>query len=180
MRTLTAFLALTVAVLFLAGTTAAENKYVGAKFCGMCHKAKEKGGAYAVWETSAHAKAFETLKSKEAQEFATKKGLKSAPSESPECLKCHVTGGGKATNVEATFKKEEGVTCEACHGPASGFKLIHTKGDLAKSKEAGLMLPDKTDAKFCEKCHNAESPTFKGFKIAEMWAKIEHHGPPKK
>ena len=91
-----------------------------------------------------------------------------------------MTGGGAAANVEATFKKEEGVTCEACHGAASGFKMLHIKGDLAKSKEAGMVIPDKTDAKFCEKCHNAESPTFKGFKIAEMWAKIEHHGPPKK
>jgi hypothetical protein len=31
----------------------------------------------------------------------------------------------------------------------------------------------------CEKCHNAESPTFKGFKMAEAWAKIEHKGKPK-
>jgi nitrate/TMAO reductase-like tetraheme cytochrome c subunit len=180
MRTFTAFLALIAAVLFLGGSAAADNKYVGAKFCGMCHKMKEKGEAYAMWEKSAHAKAFETLKTKEADEFAKKRGLKTPAAESPECLKCHVTGGGAAANVEPTFKKEEGVTCEACHGAASAYKMIHTKGDLAKSKEAGLFLPDKTDAKFCEKCHNAESPTFKGFKIAEMWAKIEHHGPPKK
>ena len=146
MRTLNAMVAMIVAALFMAGSAAADNKYVGAKFCGMCHKMKDKGEAFAV----------------------------------PECLKCHVTGGGAATNVEATFKKEEGVTCEACHGPASAYKMVHNKGDLAKSKEAGLILPDKTDAKFCEKCHNSESPTFKGFKITEMWAKIEHHGPPKK
>ena len=180
MRTLSACIAIVVAVMFLSGTAAADNKFVGAKFCGLCHKQIEKGGAYLVWEKSAHAKAFETLKTKEADEFAKKRGLKTPAAESPECLKCHVTGGGAAANVEATFKKEEGVTCEACHGAASGFKMLHIKGDLAKSKEAGMVIPDKTDAKFCEKCHNAESPTFKGFKIAEMWAKIEHHGPPKK
>ena len=180
MRALAACMIIAVAVLFLGGTAAADNKYVGAKFCGMCHKMKEKGEAYAVWEKSAHAKAFLTLQSKEAYEFAKKRGLKKPAAESPECLKCHVTGGGAAANVEATFKKEEGVTCEACHGAGSAYKMIHTKGDLAKSKEAGLILPDKTNAKFCETCHNAESPTFKGFKIGEMWAKIEHHGPPKK
>jgi cytochrome c5 len=92
-----------------------------------------------------------------------------------------VTGGGTATNVEASFKKEDGVTCEACHGAASGFKMIHNKPEnLEKAKAAGLVLGDKTDAKFCEKCHNAESPTFKGFKMEEMWAKIAHGLPAKK
>jgi hypothetical protein len=41
------------------------------------------------------------------------------------------------------------------------------------------VLPKKDDPKMCEKCHNSESPTFKGFKMAEMWAKIEHKGKPK-
>jgi len=180
MRAFKPMFAVLVAILFIAGLAAAQNKYVGVKTCGMCHKAKDKGEAFLVWEKSAHAKAFATLKSEAAEEFAKKKGLKKPASESPECLKCHVTGGGVATNVEAGFKKEEGVTCEACHGPASGFKMLHSKGDKAKSKDAGLIKGSKTDAKFCQTCHNAESPTFKGFKMEEMWAKIEHKGPPKK
>lgn len=158
---------------------AADNKYVGAKFCSSCHKAGKGGTAYAVWEKTAHAKAYQTLLGEQAKKFAKEKGLKVAPNEAPECLKCHVTGGGAAKNVEASFKKEEGVTCEACHGAASGYKMIHTKGDLAKSKEAGLIIADKT-GKACETCHNAESPTFKGFKYAEMWTKIEHGLPKKK
>ncbi|MEW6509626.1 MAG: cytochrome c family protein [Bacteroidota bacterium] len=178
MRTFKAMLALAVAVLFTAGMSPAQNKYVGSKTCGMCHKAKDKGEAYVIWEKSKHAKAFETLKSKEADEVAKKKGLKTPAAESPECLKCHVTGGGAAKNVEAGFKKEEGVTCEACHGAASGYKLIHSK-DIAKAKAAGFTIGDKTDAKFCQTCHNSESPFFKGFKMEEMWAKIEHKGPPK-
>ena len=180
MRTTRSLFALLVAFLFVAGMAPAQNKFVGAKTCGMCHKAKDKGEAFVVWEKSAHAKAYETLKTKQAEEFAKKKGLKKPAAESPECLKCHVTGGGAATNVEAGFKKEEGVTCEACHGAASAFKMLHSKGDKEKSKAAGLILPSKTDAKMCETCHNAESPTFKGFKMSEMWAKIEHHGPPAK
>ena len=180
MRTFPALLTLSAAVLFAAGSTVAQNKFTGVKLCGMCHKAKDKGEAYVVWEKSAHARAFETLKTKAADDFAKKKGLKTPAAESPECLKCHIPGGGAATNVEAGFKKEEGVTCEACHGAASGYKMIHSKGDKAKAKEAGMQFGDKKDAKFCETCHNAESPTFKGFKMDEMWAKIEHHGPPKK
>lgn len=160
-------------VLTLSGL--AENKYTGVKMCGACHKAEKNGAAFVAWEKSPHAKAFEVLKSKEADEIAKKKGLKKPASESPECLKCHVTGGGTATNVEAGFKKEEGVTCEACHGAASGYKMIHNKPEnKEKAVTAGLMVGSKTDAKFCEKCHNAESPTFKGFKIEEAWAKIAH------
>jgi hypothetical protein len=158
---------------------AGDNKYIGVKACGMCHKAGKGGTAYAVWEKTAHAKAYQTLLGDEAKKFAKEKGVKVAPNEAPECLKCHVSGGGAAKNVEASFKKEEGVTCEACHGAASAYKMIHSKGDMAKSKEAGLIIADKT-GKACEVCHNAESPTFKGFKYEEMWAKIAHGLPPKK
>ena len=85
-----------------------------------------------------------------------------------------------ATNVDAGFKKEEGVTCEACHGAASAYKMIHSKPEnLEKAKAAGLVLPSKTDAKMCETCHNDKSPTFKGFKMAEMWGKIAHQLPKK-
>jgi hypothetical protein len=160
---------------------AAQNKYTGVKMCGACHRSEKTGAVYLVWEKSAHAKAYETLKSKEAEEIAKKKGLKKPAAESPECLKCHVTGGGAATNVEAGFKKEDGVTCEACHGAASGYKMLHNKPEnLEKAKAAGLIIPSKTDPKPCEKCHNSESPTFKSFKMDVMWAKIAHSLPPKK
>jgi uncharacterized lipoprotein NlpE involved in copper resistance len=141
------------------------------------------GLAYTVWEKSAHAKAYQTLLGDEAKKIAKDKGLKTAPAESDACLKCHVTGGGAAKNVDTGFKKEEGVTCEACHGAASAYITVHNKKtpeDKAKAKAAGLMAMDKTNGKPCESCHNAESPSFKGFKIGEMWAKIEHGGPPKK
>ena len=157
----------------------AENKYTGSKFCAACHKSGKGGTAYAVWEKSTHAKAYQTLLSENAKKVANAKGLKVAPNEAPECLKCHVTGGGTAKNVEASFKKEEGVGCEACHGAASGYKMIHAKGDMAKNKAAGMIIPAK-DEKHCITCHNAESPTHKEFKFSEMWAKVEHGKPVKK
>jgi hypothetical protein len=164
-------------------TTQADNKYVGAKKCMACHKSEKLGGlAYTVWEKSKHARAYKTLLSDEAKKVAKEKGLKTAPHESPECLKCHVTGGGIAKNVDASFKKEEGVTCEACHNAASGYLLIHSKkteADKAKAKEAGLVKLAK-DEKSCTPCHNSESPSFKGFNFEEMWAKIEHKKPEKK
>jgi hypothetical protein len=178
MRNICAILVVVLAVAVLASTSFAENKFVGTKSCAMCHKAKDKGEAFTIWQKSAHANAYKTLESDAAKKIAKEKGIAKPPAEAPECLACHVTGGGKATNVEPTFSVQEGVTCEACHGAASGFKMVHTKAEnKAKAVEAGLITGD--GAKKCETCHNAKSPTFKGFKMAEMWAKIEHKLPKK-
>jgi hypothetical protein len=148
-----------------------EGKYKGVKMCGACHKTDKGGMVFQVWEKSAHAKAFETLKSPAAAEFAKKKGLTKPAAESPECLKCHVTGGGAAAGAT----KEEGVTCEACHGAASDWIMLHNKKENHdKAVAAGLVVAAKTDAKPCQKCHNSESPTYKGFKMEEMWGKIAH------
>ena len=168
---------LVVGSFLIAAPVFGASTYKGAKTCKPCHSAPKMGGeAFKVWEKTKHAKAFETLKSKEADEIAKKKGLKTSAAESPECLKCHVTGGGTAAGVD----KKEGVTCEACHGAASAYLTLHNKKDEAsktKAKEAGLVL--STDPKVCEGCHNKQSPTFKGFNYKESWAKIEHKGPAK-
>lgn len=149
----------------------AQNKFLGVNTC-VCHKMEKQGNQYKVWEGSAHAKAFETLKSDKANEIAKKKGLTKPAVESPECLKCHVTGYGKA--VEASFKPELGIQCETCHGAASAYKAIHNKPEnKAKAIAAGLIVP-KDDEKLCKECHNSESPTTKEFKYKEMYAKIAH------
>lgn len=179
MKIAIAVVAVAVSFMFIADTTAAENKYVGTKTCAMCHKAKDKGEAFVIWQKSAHANAFKTLTNEQSAKIAKEKKLSKPASESPECLKCHVTGGGVAKNVDKTFDMKEGVTCEACHGAASGFKMLHSKAEnKAKAVEAGLVTGDASK-KTCETCHNAQSPTFKGFKYAEYWAKIEHKLPKK-
>jgi hypothetical protein len=179
MKTACVVLLFAVAFMFCGGTAVAENKFVGTKTCAMCHKAKDKGEAFTIWAKTAHAGAYKTLEGEAALKIGKEKGLAKPPAESPECLKCHVTGGGAAANVEKTFDMKEGVTCEACHGAASGFKTLHTKAEnKAKAVEAGLVTGDASK-KLCETCHNAGSPTFKGFKYPEMWAKIEHKLPKK-
>ena len=173
-------IAVLVCVCFVLSLGQAENKFVGAKKCAMCHKAKDKGEAFTLWEKTKHATAYKTLLSEEAIKIGKEKKLAKAPAESPECLKCHVTGGGEAKNVDAGWKKDEGVTCEACHGAASGYMMIHNKPEnKEKAVAAGLVKPADVK-KACETCHNSDSPTFKGFKYDEMWAKIAHKLPAKK
>lgn len=172
---------LALALCFVASGALAQNKYIGTKMCGACHKQAKTGEAYTIWSKSAHASAFKVLQSDKAKEIAKTKGLKVAPSEAEECLACHVTGGGTAKNVDKSFSIEEGVTCEACHGAASGYKTLHSNpANKEKAVKAGLMLGDASNAKLCETCHNEKSPTFKGFKMEEYWKKIAHHLPEKK
>jgi hypothetical protein len=172
--------ALAVALSFACGLSLAQAKYTGVKMCGACHKQEKTGATYTKWEKSPHAGAYKTLLSEKSIAIGKEKGLKTPPAESPECLACHVTGGGTATNVDKTFAKEEGVTCEACHGAASGYKTLHSKPEnKAKAVEAGLIAGSKEDEAACKKCHNEKSPTFKGFTMKEYWAKIEHALPAK-
>ena len=153
------------------------HKYIGATKCSVCHKAEAKGNQYGAWMKSAHAKAFETLASEKALAIGKEKGI-AKPQESDACLKCHVTGHGKAAALfEPTFKKEEGVSCESCHGAGSDYKAMNVMKDLAAAKAAGLVIPDE---KTCTACHNTESPTFKPpFDFKAMAAKVAHPNPAK-
>lgn len=103
---------------------------------------------YKVWEATKHAKAFDSLKPEEQKQ--------------EKCSKCHTTG------PQAQFK---GVQCEACHGPGSEYKAIPIMKDKAKAVAAGLVIPNEET---CKKCHNSESPTFKGFDFKTAWEKIKH------
>lgn len=166
-----------VAVLSMAvAAQAVDHKFIGAGACKMCHKSQ-----FDVWTATPHAKAMETLKGEAATKAATAKGLKVPASEAPECLKCHQTAfGADAALLDAKFDKNLGVQCESCHGAGGDFKAIATMKDHAKAIAAGLnpiAVADGTAEKFCVKCHNSESPTFKGFKFAEYWDKIKHPKP---
>jgi mono/diheme cytochrome c family protein len=143
----------------------------------MCHKKADQGEQLKIWEESAHSKAFETLKSEEATKIAGGKAYEKA-----ECLSCHTTGhGSDAALFGSKFKVEDGVQCEACHGAGSEYKSKKIMEDHAKSVAAGMTeyADEAAIEAQCITCHNKKSPTFKGFKFKEMWAKIAHPVPSK-
>lgn len=137
----------------LSTIASAAPTYVGGDKCKMCHMKQ-----YKVWEGAKHSKAFASLKPAEQKDA--------------KCNKCHTTGPDA---------KLENVQCEACHGPGSDYKKpnIMNKAKYKENKEAqrklaieaGLIIPKEED---CKKCHNKESPTFKGFNFKEAWEKIKH------
>ncbi|MFQ5705992.1 MAG: cytochrome c family protein [bacterium] len=155
-------------------------KYGGVKTCKACHLVAKSGAQYKIWAKGPHARAYETLKTPKSQETAKKLGIDD-PLKSEKCLKCHVTAFGvKASLKGPKLKLEEGVSCEACHGPGSVYKKRQIMKDIfagkVKGAKYGLVLPTE---KVCVKCHNSESPFYKGFDFKKMAAKIAHPVPKK-
>ncbi len=141
----------------------AQNfEYVGALKCKICHNSPLKGRQYNKWKESKHAQAMKVLKPDEAK--------------NPKCLKCHSTAGSVDPSLWAGIKVSEGVSCESCHGPGSKYKSYSIMKNRKKSIANGLIIPNEQT---CKKCHNSESPHFKGFDYKKALAKIAHPIPPK-
>ena len=179
-RTTLVAAAAVLAVLSASAGAEVKFKYVGVGNCKKCHQTAKQGEQYKKWVTTKHATAFATLSNEQSKEIANKKGI-ADPTKAPECLKCHLTGGGlPAENFDTTFKADvEGVGCEACHGPGSAYwKNSVMKAISAKTqdgKAVGLIDPSE---KVCVKCHNSESPTMKGkFDFKTQVEKVSHPKP---
>ncbi|MBI3819529.1 MAG: cytochrome C554 [Planctomycetes bacterium] len=153
------------------------RQYIGVDKCKLCHIKKTTGEAYMVWKKTKHAKAYEVLASPEAKAIGEKLKIED-PQKSDQCMKCHSTGyGSKTEEFAATFKKTEGIGCEACHGPGSEYHKedVHAKSrDLGK--KAGIIIPDE---KTCIKCHNKDSPNYKEFDFQKFYKEIAHKNPEK-
>lgn len=148
------------AIVISTAASAQQFKYIGATKCKMCHNKPDKGEQFNKWEAGPHAKAMETLKGDEKND--------------PKCLKCHSTAASVDKSLVATIKVEEGVSCESCHGPGSVYKSASIMKNQKLALSKGMTLPTE---EVCVKCHNEESPTFKGFNYAEYSAKIAHDDP---
>lgn len=137
--------AATSATLTVGGSAlSADHEYIGAQKCRPCHLIEYKS-----WEKTPHARALDSLKPEEQAKA--------------ECVSCHVTGGRKEL---------AGVQCEACHGPGKDYAPKEIMKKAAKSKAAGLLVPDE---KSCRGCHNEKSPQFKGFDFPAMVKKVHQH-----
>ncbi|MHA2620552.1 MAG: cytochrome c family protein [bacterium JZ-2024 1] len=164
---------LVIAVTVIAGTAAfagAEAKekpavpeYKGPAACKMCHGGKGiAAGAYESWESSRMAKAMESLKPGKFVEEKKKVGLDPEKdyTNDPDCLSCHTTGYGKPSGFVSLEKTPglAGVTCEACHGPASLWMTKHfaKNTNLEEMRKLGMVYPGTI--KDCQTCHNEKSP----------------------
>ena len=150
------------AVMLSSVTLAQDFKYVGAAKCKMCHNKPETGEQYNKWVNGPHGKAMESLKGADAT--------------NPKCLKCHSTAASVDKGLLAGISVQEGVSCESCHGPGSIYKSAGIMKNQKLAMTKGLVMPDEA---VCKKCHNEESPNYKGFNFAEYSKKIAHPNPAK-
>lgn len=139
-------------------------EYVGAEVCKKCHGMDSIGNQYRIWAASNHANAFLRLKSGKAKEIAQKAGVE-IPHADLRCLKCHTTGGGKSEAV-----KNEGVGCEACHGPGGEYfefsnhaSFIDRENAYKKAISLGMypilgVEGIKARERLCKNCHRDERP----------------------
>lgn len=138
-----------------------KYRYVGLEKCAaVCHNNREMGFQYDIIRQSRLAEAFSVLDSRKGERIAGRARLKVNPKESEVCLRCHVTGGGLDTSFfAATYKKEDGITCEACHkGPNKPVSFLPAVSD-------------------CLKCHNNSVHRIPEFIFSERTGKIAHRRP---
>ena len=130
---------------FLTVQQSPSPKYAGADKCLVCHDL-----THGEWLTSAHAGAFETLKSINQHNNAS-------------CIGCHTAGYGTENGFqdEATTPHLAGVQCENCHGPSA---------EHAAKPAVKAFRPIKTLAgEMCGGCHtDAHHPTY------DEWATSGH------
>ncbi len=127
--------------------------FVGSQSCVGCHPK-----AYATWEKSRHAHAFDSLVRKES---AT----------DPSCIKCHVTGFGEPGGYLRSMGQEKliNVSCESCHGPASDHLQART---TTKPGETIFQKMRPVGPGQCIQCHHGEFS--RPFKYEEFWEFIKH------
>jgi hypothetical protein len=166
-------LVILIAGVFIIHSFSNEFTYVGVGKCKICHKTEKQGRQFPLWEENNHSKSFAALSSPEAAPKAHEMGVGN-PSESPECLKCHAPLHEKAPEF-----KEEGVTCEVCHGPGSAYKKLSVMKSREKSIANGLIVKDTPEEKkeWCLTCH--ENAHGKSFDFEAAWEKVKHPVPEK-
>lgn len=134
-----------------AGAQRRQPVYVGARVCARCHSGPEAGHQFSLWLLSKHSIAYATLAKPEAKEIAELSGIRSDPQESFTCLGCHSSGAqAEDWEKDETFRVEDGVQCETCHGPGSEYMFADVMADRRAAVAAGLRMPNRDT---CLRCH---------------------------
>ena len=154
--------------------------YVGSEVCATCHDGPGAGYQYSKWLLSKHARAYAALSLPEAKEIARISGVPIEPTKSPLCLGCHSTAShAEPWEIEMTFRRELGVQCEGCHGPASEYLEVHHLKNRKLSEERGMHFPTKADCMIChgEKGSHTAVLGSKKFDPEAAWKEIAHPSP---
>jgi len=166
------------------------STFVGVESCRLCHTK-----AYAVWKSTKHAHAYESLNV--GRKDQTTKWI--PRTRDPECLTCHVVGWNPelVSRYESGFMLREltgdhperytllkGQQCENCHGPGSRHVELETlwANDRSKTTLATVIASRKqmhrsketAERMICARCHDLENSPH--FDFQKYWKDVEHKG----
>ena len=142
------------------------SKYIGPGSCAAtsCHgSVKPVAGSrilqneYSTWIIKdKHSRAYQALTGEVGERMARILKLGAKAEEAPKCLACHALSPSPEQRGRA-FEVSEGVSCENCHGPASGWLGPHTTRSWPHEKSVALGMHDTRDVihrtEKCLECH---------------------------
>ena len=143
-----------------------SGKYLGSTSCASsgCHGSTQPLDAtkvlqneYYTWLNSdRHAQAYNVLFDARSARIAKNMRLKKRAYEEKICLDCHTTNI-PAQQIAGTIDLEDGVQCEVCHGPASGWRAEHTEEGWTHEQSVARGMIDLRDlavrGHICHRCH---------------------------
>jgi len=181
-RTWRRFVLVLALVPLVAASPGRAQTYLGPSKCLQCHDHDRQAAKWQreeplAFKGKAHFATLKQLDGTKAAGFARALGIDPFDLKGT-CVKCHATVFRGDANA--------GVSCESCHGPASGWNELHQqKGSYAKAVAAGMHdLRDKPAAiaRVCVECHvvsdrrlaAAGHPTGEAFDAGASLQKLVH------
>jgi hypothetical protein len=148
------------------------GKYTGPGSCAStaCHGAitpqninEVLQNEYSIWIVQdKHARAYNALTGAIGERMAGILGVGKAEA-APKCLACHALNP-PAELRSRTFDVSEGVSCESCHGPASGWLGPHTERNWTHAQSVAAGMVDTRDivkrTQKCLSCHLGSEEKF--------------------
>jgi len=110
-----------------------------------------------------HARAFSVLRNNVSERIGRILNLGRPPAQAPRCLVCHSLYVPPEQQAQ-TFELGDGVSCENCHGPASGWLGPHTTKNWPHEKSVQLGMYDTRNLENrtgkCLTCHLGTADKF--------------------
>jgi len=151
------FLCMLVLLLVPQNSTAQKYQTLGTAGCGLGQNNCHAGENTRWYRNDAHKVTVEALYDdmENAEKYAELAGIgaKNLFKGNTNCMECH----GTIVSGKEAKEADEGVSCESCHGPGSGYKDPHSEKDVGyeKALKLGLVKNENLDirAKTCVRCH---------------------------
>lgn len=144
------------------GGSGKDPIFIGAQACAQCHEGPAMGHQFSKWRLSAHARAYAALSLPEAKEITKLSGITEEPHRARMCLGCHATAAEAEDWEKADgFHLEDGLQCEACHGPGSEYAVKEIMQNKARAVANGLKLLAKEDCLICHRVKGSHDAVLK-------------------